>query len=149
MKAKLQKLIAYSLWANRKIFKTLVEHDITDEKMMLWAAHILNAEELWMDRIEGRQVGVGVFQMRKKESLLSDLENLNERFKELLASFSEEELEKTIYYQDSKGNPYENTLSDLLFHMINHETHHRSQIAARLREAGISPPPTDYLYFVR
>ncbi|MEM6800504.1 MAG: DinB family protein [Bacteroidota bacterium] len=149
MITKLQKLVAYSLWANRKIFQALVEHEVSDEKMINWAAHILNAEELWMDRIEGRAGGVLPFQLRNKESLLPDLENLNKRFQKLLNSFSDEELERTISYQDSRGNPYENELSDLLFHMINHETHHRSQIAARLREQGISPPPTDYLYFIR
>ncbi|MDW3650082.1 MAG: DinB family protein [Bacteroidia bacterium] len=149
MKEKLLKLIAYSLWANRLMFQLLLDEKTTDEKMIFWAGHILNAEEIWMDRIEGKEVKVSPMEMRSLNSIMPDLERLNSRFQQLVDSREETDLYSIIHYQDSKGNPYENVLSDILFHMVNHETHHRSQIAARLREQGIAPPKTDYIFFVR
>lgn len=149
MKEKLLKLIAYSLWANRLMFQLLLDEKTTGEKMIFWAGHILNAEEIWMDRIEGKEVKVSPMEMRSLNSIMPDLERLNARFQQLVDSREEADLHSIIHYQDSKGNPYENVLSDILFHMVNHETHHRSQIAARLREQGIAPPKTDYIFFVR
>ena len=149
MKEKLLKLIAYSLWANRQMFQLLLDEKTTDEKMIFWAGHILNAEEIWMDRIEKKQVNVSPMEMRSLDSIMPELERLNARFHGLVNSRSEEDLHAVVHYQDSKGNPYQNVLSDILFHMINHETHHRSQIAARLREQGVAPPKSDYIFFVR
>ncbi|MEL6251963.1 MAG: DinB family protein [Bacteroidota bacterium] len=149
MKDKLLKLITYSLWANTKVFKTLIDENITDDKMIFWAGHILNAQEIWMDRIENKVVAISPMEMRDKDKLLLDLESLNTRFHNLVDSTKEEELGNVIHYKNSKGTPFESILSDILFHLINHDTHHRSQIAARLREQGYIPPTTDYIFFVR
>jgi len=149
MKEKLLKLIAYSLWANSKVFKTLIDENIADEKMIFWAGHILNAQEIWMDRIENKVVSISPMELRNRDQLLADLEKLNTRFHKLVDARKEEDLDSVIHYKNSKGTPFESILSDILFHLINHDTHHRSQIAARLREQGITPPPTDYIFFTR
>ena len=36
----------------------------------------------------------------------------------------------------------------VLMHVINHGTHHRSQITALLRVLGVDPIPQDYIFFV-
>lgn len=149
MKEKLLSLVAYTYWANRLIYTTLTEKAIDDEKIHIWASHILNAELIWLDRIEGISAQTPVFGKRPLDTLLPTLLTCNQRLKALIERNSEQELNQIISYSDSKGKPYENELSDLLFHLINHSTHHRSQIAARLRELGIAPPPTDYIYYKR
>ena len=149
MKEKLLSLVAYTYWANNLIFTTLEEENIQDEKIQVWASHILNAEVIWLDRIEKIPVKTSVFGKRPIETVGTMLRTCNERFKHLVQRSSENELTQIITYTDSEGNPYENELSDILFHLINHSTHHRSQIAARLRDLGIAPPPTDFIYFKR
>lgn len=149
MKEKLLSLVAYSFWANSLIYNTLLKENITDEKIHIWASHIINAEVIWLDRIEGVDMQISVFGKRAMDTLIPMLSSCNKRLEALVQKRTEEELKKIISYTDSEGNPYENELSDLLFHLINHSTHHRSQIAARLRDLGISPPPTDYIYFKR
>ena len=36
----------------------------------------------------------------------------------------------------------------VLSHVVNHGTAHRSQIGARLRHLGLKPPPQDYILYV-
>ena len=58
-------------------------------------------------------------------------------------------LDAPVAYTNSSGTAFETPLRDILTHVVNHGTHHRAQIALVLREAGIAPPATDYIYFVR
>lgn len=60
-----------------------------------------------------------------------------------------EELDQPITYTNSKGNSFTTALEDVIFHALNHETHHRGQIALVLRESGVAPPATDYIFFLR
>ncbi|NNG11293.1 MAG: damage-inducible protein DinB, partial [Arenibacter sp.] len=41
------------------------------------------------------------------------------------------------------------TITDMLFHIINHSTHHRGQISVDLRNNAIEPPVLDYAFYKR
>ncbi|MCH7396746.1 hypothetical protein MM236_02050 [Belliella sp. DSM 107340] len=55
----------------------------------------------------------------------------------------------TADYSNSKGQKYSSSVRDILFHIINHSTYHRSQIASELKNQGIEPLITDYIFFKR
>ncbi len=44
---------------------------------------------------------------------------------------------------------FTNVIQDVLFHFINHSTYHRGQIAIQMKEAGLEPIATDYIFFKR
>lgn len=44
---------------------------------------------------------------------------------------------------------FTNTIGDILFHIVNHSTYHRGQIASDFRESDIEPLNTDYIMFKR
>jgi uncharacterized damage-inducible protein DinB len=44
---------------------------------------------------------------------------------------------------------FSNTIKDILFHMINHSTHHRAQIAMDMRNNKLEPLPLDYIFYKR
>lgn len=54
------------------------------------------------------------------------------------------ELETVIAYPDPQGNTFRNSVRDMLFHIINHSTYHRGQIAMDFRQTGLKPLETDY-----
>jgi uncharacterized damage-inducible protein DinB len=60
-----------------------------------------------------------------------------------------ETFEEMIFYKNSTGKKYENTIREIITHVINHSTYHRGQIAMELRRLGIDPPPTDYIFYRR
>jgi uncharacterized damage-inducible protein DinB len=57
--------------------------------------------------------------------------------------------EGRIKYEDSEGKHFTRSLQDILFHIINHSTHHRGQILMDFRANGIEPPKQDYIYYKR
>ena len=50
---------------------------------------------------------------------------------------------------NSKGETFSNKIKDILFHIINHSTYHRAQIATDLKQNGIEPINTDYIFYKR
>ncbi len=59
------------------------------------------------------------------------------------------DLDKTVPYVNSKGEPWTSRVGDILTHVVLHSSHHRGQIASDIRAAGHEPPYTDYIHAVR
>lgn len=58
-------------------------------------------------------------------------------------------LKKKISYKNSRGERFENSVRDILFHVINHSTYHRGQIATDCKLHGMTPLATDYIFYKR
>lgn len=144
---KLSILISYDEWANRKVFeviKNLPENKPYGEIYSLFA-HLLAAQVIWMSRITGSSTsGLKIW----PELSLSEIESLlgqnPRKLKELVSDPS-----KIIRYSNSKGDEFQNSVEEILMHLIIHGQHHRAQIAKLLRQAGITPPGTDFIIFLR
>jgi uncharacterized damage-inducible protein DinB len=54
-----------------------------------------------------------------------------------------------VAYKDTRGNAYTSPMWQLLQHVPNHATHHRSEIATMLTMVSGSPPPTDLILYYR
>ena len=54
-----------------------------------------------------------------------------------------------IQYTNLKGDPFQSPLGDILAHVPIHGQHHRGQINADLRAAGIAPPAIDFIHAAR
>ncbi|WP_184549934.1 DinB family protein [Mucilaginibacter sp. FT3.2] len=60
------------------------------------------------------------------------------------------DFDKMVSYQNSLGESYQCTVSDILTHVINHGTHTRAQAGQQLKLAGTENlPVTDYNYYIR
>ncbi len=60
-----------------------------------------------------------------------------------------DDLNKRVEYENSEGRTFANDVKDILFHVVNHSTHHRGQIMMDLRVSGIAPEPLDYIFYKR
>ena len=67
----------------------------------------------------------------------------------LLEGKNNEFLEKRLKYKNSKGEEFDNSLRDIVTHIINHSTYHRAQIAQLVKRAGGIPAVTDYIVYQR
>lgn len=70
-------------------------------------------------------------------------------YRRYLEALSEEKLNATMTYRNSKGLEFTNAVSDTLTHVSLHGSYHRGQIAQALRNAGHEPVNTDFITFVR
>lgn len=142
-----QQLFEYDLWANSRMLHALIDHEVADEKSLFWINHITNAEIIWVDRIKGKSEMISPALLRPLSEVAPALFNVHQELRELIEP--DTDYRRVIPYTNSQGEAYKNTVGNILTHVANHSTHHRAQIAARLREMNIAPPGTDYIFFVR
>jgi len=64
-----------------------------------------------------------------------------------LDGLREADLSQTVTYADSEGRRWSYPLWQLILHVVNHQTYHRGQVSALLRQLGVPPSATDLLDF--
>ncbi|WP_372944435.1 DinB family protein [Muriicola sp.] len=140
-------LFDYNFYCNKQLIEAFGQMEDVPEKSASLFNHLLNAHHIWNARINGTEPGYGVWQ----DHTLSDwtdihYENQRNTF-EIITNT--DDFETRIDYQNSEGRLFTNTVQDMLFHIVNHSTHHRAQILADLRANGIEPISLDYVFYKR
>jgi uncharacterized damage-inducible protein DinB len=107
--------------------------------------HVLNAGQIWNSRILALPP-LGVHQMHT----FDDCRQINGAvFQDVLKILESHDLSETIYYKNSSGKEFANSIRDILFHAANQATHHKSQVISDFRMSGIEPLVTDYIFYKR
>lgn len=147
MKIKLLDLLEYNQHANQITIDLLVKNSlVSPSKANELFGHIINAHHVWNARILGKRNFFGIWQKHTPE-VFEEMNDENYSVsKKILDTI---ELDKLITYKNSSGDQFENSLSDILFHIINHSTYHRGQIMLKMREVNIEVPYTDYIIYKR
>ncbi len=108
--------------------------------------HILNAHHIWNTRILKAAEKFGVNQEHRLDQC-PEIDKTN--YQTTIQILDTVNLDASIDYKTSKGQPFSNRVRDILFHAANHTTHHRGQIISDFRQAGIQPLVTDYIFYRR
>jgi uncharacterized damage-inducible protein DinB len=160
-KIEIETLFDYNYWANRRIRELAgsipamdlsAPAGLSHGSLMDTLVHILYAEWIWRMRCaEGHSPGP---QKPWDEPLTFDL--LAERWLEeesgmraFLAGLKDADLAQMIRYKTTSGELRENRLWQLLAHLVNHGTQHRSEAAVRLTALGRSPGDLDLIVYLR
>ena len=147
MKDYFKELLEYSNFYNLKIIRKMNDGDLhfmVPERAISLLSHTLNAQKIWNDRIQGKTDTVQVW----KDYNIEELESVeNKNFQETLEILENEDLERIVQYKNSKGESYQNSIKDILFHIVNHSTYHRGQIATEFRKQKIDPIVSDFVYY--
>ncbi|MES2484705.1 MAG: DinB family protein [Bacteroidota bacterium] len=146
MKDFFKEMLQYTMHFNQAIIEQLTANDIHPEKAVLLLNHTLNAHEVWNARIKGEECKTAIWGIRPIE----DLSKINtENYKESLQIIDFYDFDTIIEYTNSSNKSFKNTVKDILFHVINHSTYHRGQTATDVKQYGITPLLTDYIFFKR
>ena len=149
MKDYFLRMFTYNEWASGLLIEVLETNKVEDDKILKWMSHISNAEFIWWDRMNGKTGRVAPFDHQSLDRTKEGIGKFHHEIRSWLGKRSLGDLSETFSYVTSRGSSYTNTYQEVLAHLINHGTHHRAQISARLRELGIAPPGTDYIFFIR
>jgi uncharacterized damage-inducible protein DinB len=144
-------LFSYDMWANEQVWLTLKEHpEFEYAKLSVgYLSHIFGAQELWYKRIKGLSLdNLEVWPDYELTDTINSLKKYHDLWIELINT-NKDKLDRIISYQNTKGNAFDTKLSDILQHVVIHGQHHRAQIAILLRNAKITPPGTDFIFFDR
>lgn len=140
-------LFEYNYHANQKLIDIMMANqDMLSEKAIKLMSHVLNAHHIWNKRISKATETFKVWQ----EQPATDWKEVDKQnFEDSLAALSSTELAEPVAYVNSQGQAFTNSVRDILFHVLNHCNYHRAQIATELKNAGVTPPVTDYIFYKR
>ncbi|WPP52231.1 DinB family protein [Catalinimonas niigatensis] len=139
--------LEYNHYANKLFIRIFLENGFQEEKGIRLFSHIINAHHIWLARIRNDTPMFDVWEIHVSNSFSKvDQENHRQSLKLLQ---DEKDLNRIVSYTNSKGHAYQNSIQEILLHIINHSTHHRGQIATLIRESGMEPPVSDYIFYKR
>jgi len=152
MKNYFAKLFDYDRHANQLTLAAIAQANYPPDALRLMA-HLLAAQQIWYSRCTGLPpAAIALWRNDAQPADISSqiIEDNFNAWKKLVDTLNDADFDKTITYKNSRGDSYNNLLSDICAHLINHGTHHRAQIGQQLKQAGTEIlPVTDYIAFVR
>ena len=111
-------------------------------------AHTAGAEERWVRmRLQGEDVPFYTDRAPASiEGVFADWDRFRAETRSFLASRNAGDMETVHTLTMQNGWTGDLTVTQILFHVLNHETHHRAQVSLILQQMGIEPPDFDYIY---
>ncbi|ASZ14981.1 damage-inducible protein DinB [Chitinophaga sp. MD30] len=147
MKHFFKQLFEYNHYSNQQLADAIYTNgEKISEKTLSLFSHILNAHHIWNSRIEAITPAVGIWEMYN----VQDFRYIDQaNFEQTLSVIDNIDLQATLDHLKIKGKPAGKNVGEILFHVINHSTYHRAQIATEFRQSGIPPLVTDYIFYER
>ena len=139
-------LYEYNTWANHRTLEACAA--LTDEQFTRdlessfpsvrdTLVHLCLVEWIWLERWHGRAPAALEREQRQQ----------NEKSRPQL--LNADDLARVIHHKTMKGEPQSAPHWQMLQHVVNHQSYHRGQIAAMLRQLGAKPISTDLILFYR
>ncbi len=144
-----ERLFDYERWANRETLASLERAVPAPAQAVRLMAHIVATQSLWLERIEETPQSHPVWPDWDLTETARRLDQIDRRWRDLLAGLDEPELERPVDYVNSKREPWQSRVGDILAHVLLHSPHHRGQIALVLRGEGREPAYADLVHAIR
>lgn len=151
-------LYRYNSWANEQVLDAasrLSEADFIRERNDGFGStrdiltHIVWAEWIWLQRWKGVSPTL-VFSpsdFPDAGSLCQRLDRVVAERSAFLRDLPAERILQIMEYRNIKGELWRYPLWQQLYHVVNHSTYHRGQVATTLRHLGVTPAATDFLVY--
>ena len=113
--------------------------------------HMEAARRLWLFRLGGaKEKPAELFpQAIAIAELERRFEEMHTLWSDYLDKMTDEELARVFDYQTTEGEPFRNTVEDVLTQLYGHSHYHRGQIATLVRAAGGEPAKSDFIFWCR
>ena len=147
-------LYDYHRWANRQLFDValgLGAEAVARDMGTHWSfptltrtfGHIYGADWLWLQRFRGDSpTTVPGADFATLVALRPAWDALEMEQRAHLEGLADADLWRLLSYKNTQGVQAQATLGPLLQHVVNHATHHRSEIATMITLISGSPPDT-------
>jgi len=152
-------LYRYNQWSTARILDTasqvtaaqfLAPADFPHGGLRGTLVHALFAEWIWRNRWEG----ASPTQRLKPEdfptfdSLRTRWADEEERLMSFVSNITDERLNSVIAYKNTQGVQHQRVLWQMMAHLINHGTQHKTEAAALLTSLGHSPGDIDMIGYL-
>jgi uncharacterized damage-inducible protein DinB len=149
MLAAIRRLWEHLAWADDLLLQALEAGPLAPAETLREYAHILGADEIWLARLEQRPATAAVWPSWELAQLRHYAGDLHAAFARYLTALDDPGLSHQVAYTTTTGQAFETSVQDILVHVALHAQYHRGKINLLLRQAGLTPAPTDYISFLR
>lgn len=145
MKEKLLELFDYNFYCNLELIKAMEpKQEEFPQRAIELINHIQNSHTFWNLRILG-EADIERWQLHPFDELMQLNEKNHSTSRKIL---NEREVSEIISFKNSKGGVSTSSIEDIYFHLVNHGTYHRGQLALLFRQSGVAEPVrTDYIFW--
>ncbi len=155
----LRTLFAFSRWANVKSVESVTALDPEELERSIGGSfgslratlvHMYGADWVWLERLHGRSPralpdGDDLATLDALRNKWIGVEDARDAY---LATLTPGRLADSLSYTAFDGTSFTRRLDEVLFHMVNHGTYHRGQIATLVRQLGKKAISTDFLRWI-
>jgi uncharacterized damage-inducible protein DinB len=145
----LERMFTWDDWANRETLANLRVAPTPSARSLRLLSHVVACELLWLARLEKTAPPCPVWPAFTFEECAAHIRELPRIWQDYFSDLGSADLGRRVAYVNSKGAAWENSILDILTHVVLHGAHHRGQIAADVRAGGRDPAYTDYIECVR
>jgi uncharacterized damage-inducible protein DinB len=135
------RLFGYDAWANRTAIAAL--SDTSPARALAILAHIAGSQHTWLSRLTGRPSPLAIWPSLTRDQSAAQLAAAAKEWGEYLAGGPQ--LNARMQYTNTKGETFENSVGDVLTHVLMHSAYHRGQLAMLTRDSGATPATTDFI----
>ena len=151
----IRELYGYHRWANRRLFDVaagLGDAAVIRDMGTQWSfptikgmfAHVYGADAIWLSRWKGSSPGrlQGDADFPTLGDVRATWDLLEAEQRAFVDGLAEADLARPVSYKNTQGVEFQVSLGPLLQHVVNHATHHRSEVATMITLISGSPPDT-------
>ena len=154
----MKKLWAYNYWAWDHLLVSMRKIS-TDEYMksrpFFWGSlhgllsHSLGAEIIWIERLNGRSPDylLGENEFQSLEEIIGRWDRVRADWLSYVNNVSQNQIESICSYVSTEGETRQNRVVDILQHVANHATDHRSQMTPILYRLNEPTPSLDFIFY--
>ena len=156
----IKRLFDYTEWANHLALDAVeqlsVEQQQHDFKISHGSihgtlAHMAGAEWIWLERWRGTSP-TGLWQagdFADIAAIRSRWSGIETERRAFVAGLNDDGMARDLSFRLLNGTADTLPLGGQMQHVVNHATLHRGQIVGMIRQLGVVPPATDYLFYLR
>ncbi|MGD2069435.1 MAG: DinB family protein [Gemmatimonadota bacterium] len=155
-----RELYDYHRWANRRVLDAVGALDAVDFEREVGGSfgsiratlvHTLGADWVWLARWRGTSPTAlpGSWDLSTFDALRARWAGVEEEQRAFVEGLGEADAGRKLTYRNLAGEPFENTLAEMLRHVVNHATYHRGQVVTLLRQLGAEAVSTDLILYYR
>jgi len=150
----IRELYDYHRWANHRLFDVALGlgDAVTKDMGKHWSvptvkgmfAHLCAADAIWLARWKGTPPGrlPADADFPTMVDLRARWDQMEAEQRTFVEGLDESALTRMVTYKNASGGEFSAPLGPLLQHVVNHATHHRSELATMITLISGSPPDT-------
>lgn len=143
----LEQQARYDQWAALRICETAMNAGEIPERFAVLISHVLAAQTIWLDRMEGKTASGDVWPLYPKETWAERINGNSERLFAFISSCAD--FNRTIDYTNTQGKAFRNSVNQILSHLFMHGQYHRGQMMQLLRPHVEKAPALDMISYFR